>query len=254
MPEPITATVLFVIWGVSVTWEYLVGALISATLSPFVAWLLLKSKKGIQKAKKRLIGTSFLIVGPPETGKTSLLNYFMFGHFPDTHPPKKTVMPSPINAFSIDKGGEFKLDVKKNQDFPGEFHPDQQAAMIANINPNCLIVMLTVHSKKWLEEFLASLSTTLYINRNVEKKLLSLVIVINKIDTVGSDEAKRISEEFSKNANEYLKKKFILREKIPVFPCSLFKEENGERYGNIVLSIMLNQLKSKKPMLEIIND
>lgn len=260
--DPVTDTI--VIFGVTVATEAIIQAVIAGLLvaaaTPAINIFYKSFPKIIRNLKRKLVGQSFLVVGPPQVGKSSFLKFVIDHDFADTHPLQPTVgRPRDNQPFTIDEGANFKMDVRKNIDFPGELNIDRQLDLIKRCNPNALIIFTVAlpynwkgkryDPEQWLSEFLEGLNAVILTNQGVRKNLRSITVVINKKDQVKDDIIDQKDKKFKQLIKEQLGQSLGGNaEKIPVIPCTLYKRHDGEKFGNAVKIAMLAQLRNKKAL------
>lgn len=229
--DPFTLAILSTILGGIAT-----AAIISlAQRSPRVmAWF-----------KRYFLGLKLLIVGPKRSGKTSFYNFLKHDYFADQRGTNKTKEVIEIKSFDVNKGGELNLPIKKALDIPGQLNTLDQADLMRQETPQAIIIFTAVDNanpscSQWLRSFLIDLRDVLDKNVSVSSNLVSLTIVLNKIDLVSEQESDRLISEMQNIVDDTLRPLIQNNVRlIDVIPCTLYKKAGGERTANtIVLSVV----------------
>jgi len=207
---------------------------------------------------KGLLSPNFILVGPPESGKTSFRTLLSDGLYADETQTFKTADVKKSDKVA-DEIGDQKLNVGALIDTPGE---DSFETQIENIRENDVVslVIWCDHADfqsgddkrglNWLKRFLSHLNGY-FLNPEVKAPITSIVVALNKKDLVTDKD---------RLANEELTHKAIRDElgetlgdnirKIPVASCTLLKRKKGEASAEEVVRLLAASIKSKKPLYD----
>jgi len=208
---------------------------------------------------KGLWGSEFILVGPPESGKTSFLNLMSEDLYADETPTFKTDDVQKSNDFIAVKVGEQEISVGALIDTPGEHSFE---TLVENISENDVgnVVIWCGHEDfqsgdkarglNWLKRFLVHLNGY-FLNEEVKAPITSILIVLNKKDLVTAEE-KVENENLARQAIQDELGKTLGRNilKIPVVSCTLLKRENGKASAEEVFGKLATRIKSKKPLYD----
>lgn len=203
--------------------------------------------------KRYFLGLEFLVVGHPRAGKTSFYNYLQFGRFADEYPVRPTLRVSDRMRFDVDKGGDLKFSVASSFDIPGELPPPEQVRMIRRRRPQALIVFTSADDPEavsWLGMLLEDLTIVLAQDRQLARKLRSLTVVVNKRDTVDSEQFDSLVA--STRSTVYDRMKKVLGKNVnlvDVVPCTLLRKGGGEKAANEVILAVVESMQLRRRLV-----
>lgn len=141
--------------------------------------------------KPKLAPLELLVVGPDDAGKTSFLNFLRDNQFADQAPTRDTLAIARQSAFKRPRAGATDLAVKRVWDIPGPLEPSEQLDLLRREAPKTLVVILSTDnpsSAAWLRSFMTGLRSLLSQDRRVAGRLISVHVVLNKMDLIGEHE------------------------------------------------------------------
>lgn len=141
--------------------------------------------------KPKLAPLELLVVGPDDAGKTSFLNFLRDNQFADQAPTRDTLAIARQSAFKRPRAGAPELAVKRVWDIPGPLEPSEQLDLLRREAPKTLIVILSTDnpsSAAWLRSFMTGLRRLLSEDKRVAGRLISVHVVLNKMDLIGEHE------------------------------------------------------------------
>ncbi len=162
--------------------------------------------KALVWVKSKLFGRTILFVGPARSGKTSLLTFIRGGVY--AHPELtgqrtlKVKGSSPLQFRTPNE--QIRIDVKTIVDTRGQDSPAQHAALVGRYRPHALCIVLDAEAlwgapahapadpdfhDAWLKAFVEALENLPQKEGSFGRRLKSLCIFVNKVDTVTSAEA-----------------------------------------------------------------
>jgi hypothetical protein len=208
------------------------------------------SPRAMRWVKRWFWGTKFVVLGPPASGKTSFYNFLRHDQFADSFPTRTTLEVTEFNPFLVDKGGDFKLDVSKGFDVPGDLLPQQQAEIAIREAPATLILwtsLTDVNAKEWLASFCLYLNRSLLENRRFAKRLKCLAVVMNKSDEATPVIIDQRRKDFESVVSNTLRPALGDNiDRVSVLTCTLLKSKGGEKAANNVLLTIANSLVKAK--------
>lgn len=217
-----------------------------------VLYVLGRWPKFMRTVERKFKGTRLGIVGPPQAGKTTFLNYLRHGKFGDEYPVLPTTRRSRAFSFNVDVGGDLRFPVREVYDIPGEYSPNEQVAHIRKTGPEALLILVGLDSSRkwdWFVAYLDRLKIALEHEWSIIQRLRCVVVVLNKSDLITARDRKEAIAHAEAVVNEKLTP--ILQKnvsRVKVVPCTLLRSQGGERSAGAVLLLLLHLLKSRTPL------
>jgi len=195
----------------------------------------------------------FLIVGHDDAGKTSFLNFLRHNEFADERMTRDTLEVSRQGAFQLVRPGEMDLPVKSILDIPGPLDPGEQLELVRREAPRILLIMVSADnptSSRWLRDFAAGLRVLLSKDARLADKLISISVVLNKMDLIGEYACGERLAEMVKIVDTALEPLLMSNVRsIAVLPCTLLSGKGGEKAANRILASIINAAKRNRRLV-----
>lgn len=191
--------------------------------------------------KPKLAPLELLVVGPDDAGKTSFLNFLRDNHYADQAPTRDTLAIARQSAFKRPRPGATDLAVKRVWDIPGPLEPSEQLDLLRREAPKTLVVIVSTDnpsSAAWLRSFMTGLRRLLSEDKRVAGRLISVHVVLNKMDLIGEHECGVRLAEMVKIVDDALEPVIMSNTRlIDVLPTSLLSSKALTTPNRILNSI-----------------
>lgn len=191
--------------------------------------------------KPKFAPLELLVVGPDDAGKTSFLNFLRDNQFADQAPTRDTLTIARQSAFKRPRAGATDLAVKRVWDIPGPLEPSEQLDLLRREAPKTLVVIVSTDnpsSAAWLRSFMTGLRSLLSQDRRVAGRLISVHVVLNKMDLIGEHECGVRLAEMVKIVDDALEPVIMSNTRlIDVLPTSLLSSKALTTPNRILNSI-----------------
>lgn len=216
--------------------------------------------KGIARLRTWLKEKEILVVGPPEAGKTTFIDYLRYGLLESEKKGRKTYEPKDSANFIIEMGKSQSLTlyVRNAHEVPGHTGPIFHAQTALDRKPHGIVIIVDLTlplsgedsrageertSDGWLKVFCRHLEEQWSVRRKSWKRLRSLVVVMNKADKVEPERIKACRNRLEEVVGQELR--FVrenLKDPIQILPCVLIKNSKGTELADDVVTSVAKEL------------
>jgi hypothetical protein len=166
---------------------------------------------------------------------------------------RDTLEVSRQGAFQLVRPGEMDLPVKRILDIPGPLDPGEQLELVRREAPRILLIMVSADnptSSRWLRDFAADLRVLLSKDSRLADKLISISVVLNKMDLIGEYACGERLAEMVKIVDTALEPLLMSNVRsIAVLPCTLLSGKGGEKAANRILASIINAAKRNRRLV-----
>jgi putative ribosome biogenesis GTPase RsgA len=217
-------------------------------------------RPGIAKLKAILAGKTLTVIGPPESGKTTFLDYVRYGVFQPAGPTEPTLAVQRSKDFKL-KVGEHQtlvVSIKTAVDTPGEGNPHQLADAFFELRPHALVIMLDVSaplddpknkfsSAPWLRNFCVQAEQRALGVKAKKIRLRSVVVALNKADLVSEQELKQCEKAYKQIMGQHWKIAAGPSGGIPAFrKCIAVANDEGTQWVDAILVHVAKKLSEQQ--------
>lgn len=208
---------------------------------------------GIRWARQKFLGKVVLVIGPPDAGKTTFINYLCLEQFQREHYVEETARFEDTRGFDVKMGRDNMLNVsfKTVVDSPGQIGAVAQAEEVFNRRPHAIIIFtdLTKPAEEdpdgaatWLVKFCNYLDMLWRRKDSIRSNRTKVIIVVmNKHDKI-TDSQILIDREEQLRRILHKELKFALgrmRREVAILPCTLVTNPEGhEEIDSIITSLV----------------
>ncbi|MCA0133870.1 GTPase domain-containing protein [Winogradskyella alexanderae] len=208
--------------------------------------------KYIDWARTKLFGKRIILIGPGEAGKSSFIDYLLFGELTDEGDTSRNIAVKKTGLLNLNYGRneQYTLRLKYAIDTVGQTGATNHALLAYEQNPHAMIIVFDsteygssdknkdalIWSKEFTEQFERQ-----WINNssNKKNKLKGIIVVLNKLDKLTEDDKsyddmlEELKPVFKTLVNSTKNFEQRIRFKKGVFVKSKF----GVEFANAVLSM-----------------
>ncbi|HEY1351547.1 MAG TPA: GTPase domain-containing protein [Ktedonobacteraceae bacterium] len=207
---------------------------------------------GFRWIRRRFRGKVILVVGPPEVGKTTFIEYLCWNVFHNERDTPRTIHIEKTPGFDLEMGLNrmFNISVRMMVDFPGNIGAVLQADETFERNPHAIIIFtdLADSARKpddapdiWLRDFCRHLETLWRRDgRKSRNRAKVIVVVMNKSDKIQDPQVLKDKRKmFCKIIDTELRDaRGKIEDEIAVLPCALvINPKKDEEAQNIILHL-----------------
>ena len=167
--------------------------------------------RGLYALITHALGKEILVLGPSTAGKTKFTEYLRFGVLDPEGKREMTyrVRKSPAFTVGIGQDRNVVLKVRRAVDTPGQVGPIEHATLVGRRKPHAIIVVLdssraALMMTTWLHLFCDRLDTVLRRGSYARRKLAEIIVLLNKRDKIGSDDAEHLKQGTRRVLNQHL--------------------------------------------------
>ncbi len=214
---------------------------------------------GYRWIRRRFRGKVVLVVGPPNVGKTTFIEYLCWNVFRNERDHVHTLRLEETPAFDLEMGRNrlFNISIQQMVDFPGHIGAVAQAKEVFERRPHAIIIFADSTDPAgrkaddapgvWLVDFCNYLETLWRQNKGrVKNRIQVMVVAMNKSDKV-QDEQILIDKknQFRQIVDKELREaRGNIEGEIAVMPCVLVTNSDGdEKVQNMVLHLAKRLIK-----------
>lgn len=207
---------------------------------------------GLKWIWRRLRGKVILVVGAPEVGKTTFIEYLCWDVFRSERYTSRTIHIEKTPGFDLEMGHNtmFTISIRMMVDFPGNIGAVLQADEVFERNPHAIIIFtdLTDSATKpvdapgiWLRDFCRHLETLWRRDgRKRRNRIKVMIVVMNKSDKIKDMQILKDRQDLLQRIidTELRDARGRMIEEITVMPCALVPNPKQEEEAqNIILHL-----------------
>jgi GTPase SAR1 family protein len=224
----------------------IIGAVVGAVV-------VLQAPEIVGRRSANIAALEILIVGHDDAGKTSFLNFLRHNEFADERVTRDTLEVSRQGAFEVVRPGEIDLPVKRILDIPGPLDPGEQLELVRREAPSTLLIMISADNPTasgWLRDFVTGLRVLLSKDGRLASKLISISVVLNKMDLIGEYACGERLDEMVNIVDTALEPLLMSNVRsIAVLPCTLLSSKGGKKAANRILATIINAAKRNRRLV-----
>jgi len=213
---------------------------------------------GIAWLETKIWGKKIHIVGQPESGKTSFIDYFQYGIFTDpsieAERTKHTIKTASFQI-AIEPSRALELKVKTAIDPRGQDLSSDHVNFIFKFKPDSVVIIVDLNSdwegkteyeaSFYLNNFCNSFAHRLHGNKNLSEKIKSVIIVLNKQDLVPPQKFKTWKTNVENIISQTMLIQALGNRKVPIMPCTLIKNDKPGETPDAIITQIARSLTSR---------